>query len=333
MSQKNAEQLKSTRLKSIDFSSAKYIDATVEYEDNAPSTIVVKASFIMKDGHNYVFHIYVSGVGLEEILDNPGQLDTKLALFGIVDARLVVDGNRTPHEPIDEETAVHVITSIIKWRRLRAEKVLQGMQGESGEEVRVNSDGDDDPERAQEDSGCGVEYDEDDEVPLDPETVKRLEARATKFRRLVHWSDEDGCLVGSLPDICGDCCCGTSVAEVFQRLDEIAFGYARDEMEGVGKEFWETFNKSETNENGATIQMFTTASKAQERINAVFDAMKRIVVDGDCYDPDSNGETVKLLRNLLDTAEWLKGELDAVGTALRCGERACDDGETGKTEN
>lgn len=40
--------------------------------------------------------------------------------------------------------------------------------------------------------------------------------------KLVRWSEEDNCFVGSLPDICGDCCHGKDEVEVYKQLRNIA---------------------------------------------------------------------------------------------------------------
>lgn len=42
------------------------------------------------------------------------------------------------------------------------------------------------------------------------------------YTRIIRWSREDGCYVGSLPEICGNCCHGDTVEAVCRQLDEIA---------------------------------------------------------------------------------------------------------------
>lgn len=45
---------------------------------------------------------------------------------------------------------------------------------------------------------------------------------ARRYARLVYWSDEDQAYIGSLPEICGPCCHGDTIAAVSAELDEIA---------------------------------------------------------------------------------------------------------------
>ncbi len=52
--------------------------------------------------------------------------------------------------------------------------------------------------------------------PVDMEKVK---AFAPRYPRLIRWSDEDKCYIGSLPDLCGDCCHGDTPEEVARELD------------------------------------------------------------------------------------------------------------------
>ena len=45
---------------------------------------------------------------------------------------------------------------------------------------------------------------------------------AAQYARLIYWSVEDACYIGSLPEICGPCCHGDSVEELYPQLDTIA---------------------------------------------------------------------------------------------------------------
>ncbi|MFN0078998.1 MAG: hypothetical protein ACKVY0_21260 [Prosthecobacter sp.] len=45
---------------------------------------------------------------------------------------------------------------------------------------------------------------------------------AERYMKLVRWSDEDGCFVGSIPDLCGDCCHANTEAKVYAKLVLIA---------------------------------------------------------------------------------------------------------------
>lgn len=42
-----------------------------------------------------------------------------------------------------------------------------------------------------------------------------VEKIAANYLKLVRWSDEDDCYVGSIPDLCGDCCHGDTQSEVY----------------------------------------------------------------------------------------------------------------------
>ena len=52
--------------------------------------------------------------------------------------------------------------------------------------------------------------------PVDMEKIKAL---APRYPRHIRWSDEDNCYIGSLPDLCGDCCHGDTPEEVACELD------------------------------------------------------------------------------------------------------------------
>jgi predicted HicB family RNase H-like nuclease len=45
--------------------------------------------------------------------------------------------------------------------------------------------------------------------------------KAGRFLKLVEWSDEDGCFVGSAPPLIGPCCHGDNEIKVYQQLSEI----------------------------------------------------------------------------------------------------------------
>ena len=42
--------------------------------------------------------------------------------------------------------------------------------------------------------------------------------RKPDYLKLVRWSDEDECYIGSIPDLCGNCCHGDSEVEVYGEL-------------------------------------------------------------------------------------------------------------------
>lgn len=52
--------------------------------------------------------------------------------------------------------------------------------------------------------------------------MKDIHTIARSFTRLIRWSDEDACYIGSLPEIAPDCCHAATIAEVSALLDDIA---------------------------------------------------------------------------------------------------------------
>ena len=63
-------------------------------------------------------------------------------------------------------------------------------------------------------------------------TPQDIEAYSRLYVRHVRRDDEDACFIGSLPELCGDCCHGDTAAEVYTQLDDIAPGYAEDKARG-----------------------------------------------------------------------------------------------------
>lgn len=45
---------------------------------------------------------------------------------------------------------------------------------------------------------------------------------ARRYPRIIRWSDEDNCYIGTLPDLCGDCTDALTACEVADNPDEIA---------------------------------------------------------------------------------------------------------------
>ena len=62
---------------------------------------------------------------------------------------------------------------------------------------------------------------------------RNRQTRASMYTRIIRWSREDGCYVGSLPEICGNCCHGDTVEEVCRQLDDIAEDWVGMEEQGV----------------------------------------------------------------------------------------------------
>ncbi|MBK1792178.1 helix-turn-helix domain-containing protein [Persicirhabdus sediminis] len=56
------------------------------------------------------------------------------------------------------------------------------------------------------------------------------------YIKLVRWSDEDQCFIGSIPDLCGDCCDGESQKEVYLQLLDIEGGWI-EAFDKEGKEY------------------------------------------------------------------------------------------------
>jgi predicted HicB family RNase H-like nuclease len=48
-----------------------------------------------------------------------------------------------------------------------------------------------------------------------------LKAKAAQYTKIVEWSEEDGCFVGSAPPIIGPCCHGKDEAKVYAELCQI----------------------------------------------------------------------------------------------------------------
>ena len=50
---------------------------------------------------------------------------------------------------------------------------------------------------------------------------RELKAKAAQYTKIVEWSEEDGCFVGSAPAIIGPCCHGKDEAKVYAELCQI----------------------------------------------------------------------------------------------------------------
>jgi predicted HicB family RNase H-like nuclease len=51
--------------------------------------------------------------------------------------------------------------------------------------------------------------------------TSELKAKAAHYMKIVEWSDEDGCFVGSAPPLIGPCCHGKDEAKVYAQLCRI----------------------------------------------------------------------------------------------------------------
>ena len=64
------------------------------------------------------------------------------------------------------------------------------------------------------------------------ERQKQIRAIASRYPRLIEWSDEDGVYIGSAPPLVGQCCHGKTEAEVATQLAEIVSEWAADIVDG-----------------------------------------------------------------------------------------------------
>jgi len=48
-----------------------------------------------------------------------------------------------------------------------------------------------------------------------------MKAKAARYLKIVEWSEEDGCFVGSAPPLIGQCCHGKDEAKVYAELCQI----------------------------------------------------------------------------------------------------------------
>ena len=57
--------------------------------------------------------------------------------------------------------------------------------------------------------------------------------KAKQYARLIYWSEEDSCYIGSLPEICGNCCHADTPEELHAQLDTIAQDWV--DLEAAGE--------------------------------------------------------------------------------------------------
>ena len=65
--------------------------------------------------------------------------------------------------------------------------------------------------------------------------TSELKAKAARYMKIVEWSDEDGCFVGSAPPLIGQCCHGKDEAKVYAQLCRIVEEWI-EILEGDGHE-------------------------------------------------------------------------------------------------
>ena len=60
-----------------------------------------------------------------------------------------------------------------------------------------------------------------------------LKAKAARYLKIVEWTDEDGCFVGSAPPLIGQCCHGKDETKVYAELCQIVDEWI-EVLEGEG---------------------------------------------------------------------------------------------------
>ncbi|MSU62907.1 MAG: toxin-antitoxin system HicB family antitoxin [Pedosphaera sp.] len=71
-----------------------------------------------------------------------------------------------------------------------------------------------------------------------------LKAKAAQYLKIVEWSTEDGCFVGSAPPLIGPCCHGSDEAKVYTALCQIVEEWI-EQIEKDGQAFPEPLGKKE----------------------------------------------------------------------------------------
>jgi predicted HicB family RNase H-like nuclease len=64
--------------------------------------------------------------------------------------------------------------------------------------------------------------------------AKELKAKAARFTKIVEWSEEDGCFIGSAPPLIGPCCHGEDETVVYAELYQIVTEWI-EALEADGK--------------------------------------------------------------------------------------------------
>jgi predicted HicB family RNase H-like nuclease len=62
--------------------------------------------------------------------------------------------------------------------------------------------------------------------------TQRIRQLAARYPRVIEWSEEDGCFVGSAPPLIGQSCHGRSTREVAAQLEEIVLDLCADVVDG-----------------------------------------------------------------------------------------------------
>jgi len=61
----------------------------------------------------------------------------------------------------------------------------------------------------------------------------KIQQAAEQYLKLVRWSEEDESFIGSIPDLCGDCCHGDTETDVYAKLVIIAEDLIADYLDGT----------------------------------------------------------------------------------------------------
>ena len=62
--------------------------------------------------------------------------------------------------------------------------------------------------------------------------MKQIRRMSASYPRVIEWSDEDNCFIGSAPPLIGHCCHGKTEAEVAQQLSAIVEDLVEDVIDG-----------------------------------------------------------------------------------------------------
>ena len=65
---------------------------------------------------------------------------------------------------------------------------------------------------------------------MTPTTI--IKKKAAHYPRLIEWSDEDACFIGSAPPLIGQCCHGDTEADVATQLSAIVLDLVTDGVAG-----------------------------------------------------------------------------------------------------
>ena len=65
--------------------------------------------------------------------------------------------------------------------------------------------------------------------------TRELKAKSARYMKIVEWSEQDGCFVGSAPPMIGQCCHGQDEAKVYAQLCRIVEDWI-EILESEGRE-------------------------------------------------------------------------------------------------